>query len=538
MNFEPHAGFSTTAAEARAPGADFNWNPAVAMYRNSLVLPDFPALVGDGLNLSYREAAGQIRAIARALGPAGRNGARVAILGSRSVAACLALMGALWTGATYVPLGLKLPEERLIGLMRSTHFDALICDGEGEALLTEALLEAAPKVVLLADRRQPKDGAQCPFWRVTEGVEGGGPAHMSPTDLAYIEFTSGTTGVPKGVMLASSGVHHFITVMQERYRLTVEDRVAETTDLSFDVSVSNMFLTWNAGASLHVLPAFSTMFAIKFVNEHQITHWFSVPSVIALLQRNKTLAAASLPTLRHSLFAGEPLPAAAALAWAEAAPNSIVENLYGPTEATIVCIGQAVSEPIVVTPERGIIALGNPFPGMQVAILDPAGHFLPPGEKGEIALSGPQVAVGYLDLPQLTAERFPTLGGRRWYLTGDFGYQDDDGLFHHLGRIDNQVKVRGYRVELEEVDVHLRRAAATSSAAAVAWPSQHGSASGLVAFVAGSTVPATHIKEAMRKTLPSYMTPNRIVELDALPLNPNGKIDRKALLQMLDSAAA
>lgn len=170
------------------------------------------------------------------------------------------------------------------------------------------------------------------------------------------------------------------------------------------------------------------------------------------MKRVKALRRGSFPSLRYSLFAGEPLPLSAAQAWREAAPNSTIDNLYGPTEATITCLLEPVGDSPVVTSEREIISIGYPFGSMEAAIVSPtsAESFLLPGERGELAVAGPQLASGYFHAPELTAKRFPLIGGKRWYLTGDLAYQDADGRFHHLGRIDNQVKVNGYRIELEE----------------------------------------------------------------------------------------
>jgi non-ribosomal peptide synthetase component F len=326
--------------------------------------------------------------------------------------------------------------------------------------------------------------------------------------------------------------------MQREYALTPDDRVAETADLSFDISVSNMFVTWNAGASLHILNAAAMFSLVKFVRRHELTVWYSVPSVIPLLQKTKALTPACMPSLRLTFFAGEPLPVAAAEAWRAAAPNSRVENLYGPTEATVVCLRQRVETSVRATAERGIVAIGKPFQGARVAILDENLRFAKPGEKGEIALAGPQLSAGYWGRPDLTALRFPTLDGERWYLTGDFGVEDGDGVFHHLGRIDNQVKVRGNRVELEEIEEHLRRLGMTNDAAAVAWPIEHGSASGIVGFVAGAKATCEKLAQDLRLALPSYMAPSAIIELERLPLNDNGKIDRKALTHLLETARA
>jgi acyl-CoA synthetase (AMP-forming)/AMP-acid ligase II len=161
-------------------------------------------------------------------------------------------------------------------------------------------------------------------------------------------------------------------------------------------------------------------------------------------------------------------------------------------------------------------------------------NFLPQGEEGELVVSGRQVARGYYQDPQLTAARFPTLEGRRWYRTGDLAYQDSSGTFHHLGRIDNQVKILGYRVELEEVEAHLREILGTDLVAAVAWPLVDGRATGIVAFHCAPDVTLAAVREGMKKRVPPYMAPQQVRYLDALPLGSTGKIDRKALARLLD----
>jgi acyl-coenzyme A synthetase/AMP-(fatty) acid ligase len=188
---------------------------------------------------------------------------------------------------------------------------------------------------------------------------------------------------------------------------------------------------------------------------------------------------------------------------------------------------------LVVTQELGTIGIGKPFGGMDAAIVDSSLHFLSPGESGELALSGKQIAKGYFKDEQKSAARFPSINGRAWYLTGDLACQDAEGRFHHLGRTDNQVKVLGHRVELEEVEAHLREICGRESVAAVAWPVINGSAEGIVAFVAGSALSAAEIREGMRSRAPKYMVPSQVRFLKKLPLSANGKTDRKALTLLL-----
>ena len=244
----------------------------------------------------------------------------------------------------------------------------------------------------------------------------------------------------------------------------------------------------------------------------------------------KMLQPGAFPSLRCSIFAGEALSIATAQAWQIAAPNSIVENFYGPTEVTVDCIAQRLEDPPYVTRNRGTLAIGSPFPGIRAGIVDADLNFLPQGEEGELVVSGRQLARGYYKDPELTAACFPTLEGRRWYRTGDLAYQDSSGIFHHLGRIDNQVKILGNRVELEEVEAHLREIVGTDSVAAVAWPLADGRATGIVAFHCSPGVTRDEVREAMKKRVPDYaMIPKRVHLLDALPLGSSGKIDRKGV---------
>jgi acyl-CoA synthetase (AMP-forming)/AMP-acid ligase II len=253
-----------------------------------------------------------------------------------------------------------------------------------------------------------------------------------------------------------------------------------------------------------------------------------------MLHQIKALSAAVLPDLRLTVFGGEPLPLGIVEAWQQAAPNSAIHNLYGPTEVTVSCLSQPVTNPFLITPNRDVIAIGSPFHDLEAAILTADHQFLPAGEAGELALSGVQLAQGYLNADELTAARFPTIQGKRWYLTGDLAFRDATGAFHHLGRIDNQVKVLGNRVELEEIDMHLRELSRVELVATVAWPVLDGNVRGLVAFVSGSAIKAEEILSGLKQRLPAYSVPARIILIAQMPLNQNGKVDRGALVRILE----
>tara|TARA_R110002020_G_scaffold36134_18_gene108675 strand:- start:2142 stop:3719 length:1578 start_codon:yes stop_codon:yes gene_type:complete len=504
---------------------------------NSRAYPERSAIVCGADVVTYSDLALKARLLARRIRPALTHG-RCGILGSRSIEACVAILGTAWAGGTYVPLSLKYPEQRLIDLLDLLDLDVLIVDQAGFKLLSGPVRERCPDLMLVPTGTPGEFEPAVEATPLSRGEELEHPVPVGEDHLAYIEFTSGTTGRPKGVMVSAGAVASYLDAMRGWYDFDPEDRAAETCDITFDLSVHNMLMIWQAGGCLHIMRPLDLVAPARFITRHKITTWLSVPSLVAIMKQTGTLAPGSLPSLRISLFCGEPLPVEIARDWSAAAPNSIVDNIYGPTEATIACLRQPWTEPGVVTASRGIVAIGHAYPGMKAMIVDAQLRPVADLTPGEIALGGRQLAEGYFAQASLTGERFPIIDGERWYLTGDSGYRDADGVFHHLGRLDNQVKVNGHRVELEEIDMQIRRAAGTDMACAVAWPVSHGSAQGIVGFVAGARAGSDAVRAALRDLLPPHMVPTHIHVLETLPLNGNGKVDRKALLARLDETVA
>lgn len=523
-----------------------NFNLAGGVYRRLTDSADAPAVVCEGITLSYGELAARASRLAACLaaqsGDQQRNedGAplRVGILASRSVGACVAALGACWAGATYVPFGLKQPEERLLELLAQCRLSAIITDDDGLKLLGERLLAACPPLVIHAG-----EGAVAPTPRQRDVLSLASlpapalaaPAPVAAGDIAYVIFTSGSTGTPKGVMVSAGAFRHYVAAVNATLGMGPDDRVLGVSELSFDVSAHNMFATWEAGAALHMLPAAATMNAVKFARNAGLTVWNSAPSLAGMLRQVRALAPGSLPSLRVTAFGGEPLPAATVAAWRQAAPGSAIFNVYGPTEATVGCLAQQVGEPLEVTPGRDVIAIGMPFPGTEARIAGEDGQPFADGTPGELLIAGEQLAAGYLDTPALTAARFPVIAGKRWYRTGDLALRDEAGRFHCLGRIDNQVKVFGHRIELDEIDAHLRHASGVDLVSAVAWPLVHGAAHGIVAFIGAPAIDDAQIMDALKARIPAAMMPRRLVAMPVLPLNAAGKIDRQALRQWLAS---
>jgi non-ribosomal peptide synthetase component F len=267
---------------------------------------------------------------------------------------------------------------------------------------------------------------------------------------------------------------------------------------------------------------------VKFINAHRITHWFSVPSLVSFAARSDTLAPGAMPTLRWSLFAGEPLTLTQAEAWQAAAPASRLVNLYGPTELTITCTEYRLPhEPRDwPRPANGTVPIGTCYPSLEFLVLD----------DGELCIRGPQRFPGYLE-PADNAGRFVALdegaplSDLHWYRTGD-RVTEQDGSLVHLGRIDYQVKLRGHRIEPGEIEGRLREQAGVRDAVAVAVDGPDGEKR-LEAAVTGTDCDTERLLSALAASLPRYMIPRRIAVLDELPLNRNGKIDRPVLAHTL-----
>jgi amino acid adenylation domain-containing protein len=363
-------------------------------------------------------------------------------------------------------------------------------------------------------------------------------AAVAPDALAYLLFTSGSTGEPKGVAVTHANVRAYAGALCRLFAVNEHDRFSQMSDLSFDWSVHDLYVCWEGAACLVSVPESAHLAPAKLVREQRLTMWASVPSAVGLMQSFHMLKPGAFPSVRASVFCGEPLPAAYADAWQRAAPNSIVENLYGPTETTVAITRyrwDGAHSPAQC--RDGIVPIGWMFDGQQGRVVDADLRAARPGEPGELCLAGSQVALGYWQNPAETARRFVTLpdaGDARWYRTGDLVRQDDDGCLYYLGRLDDQIKIRGYRVELQEIDHVVRQAAHADMVMTVAWPVRDGSAEGVVTFVAGSDPGGTEgVLAACRARLPDYMVPREIRFLDALPLSANGKIDRRRLVQLL-----
>lgn len=451
------------------------------------------ALEVDGERLTYDELRALAERLAgRLVDMCGGRPRRVGLLAGRSVTAYAGYLAILRAGGTVVPLNPEHPAARTWGVIHAAGIDVVLTDTADAELAVPQLVGDA------ADTgREPP-----PYQDVKQD------------DLAYVIFTSGSTGIPKGVPITHRNLNSYVTQVVSRYDVGPGSRVSGNFDLTFDGSVHDLFVAWARGGTLVVPQPGQLLSPVRTVNTLGITHWFSVPSLISFAARLGTLVPGSMPTLRWSLFGGEAVPLAAARQWQAAAPGSTMEVVYGPTELTVYCTAYRLPSDPAEWPETpgGTVPIGIPFPTAECLVL---------ADAGELCVRGPQRFPGYLD-PVHDVGRFRG----RWYRTGDrVAWQD--GVLVFLGRTDHQVKIRGHRIELGEVEAVLRQLPGVRDATVVAVPAEDHPE--LAAAVCGAGCVPEQLYAALASRLPHYMLPRRITVLDALPLNDNGKVDRRAL---------
>jgi amino acid adenylation domain-containing protein len=469
-----------------------------------------------------------------------------AVFAYRSVTAFVGVLGSLLCRHGYVPLNRTFPPERTRTMLLRSGCRTLVVDAESERQLNQ-ILEGfdSEMLVLLPERREfrevaerwPKhrflgsgEFASCEQWR---------PIEVSPDSVAYLLFTSGSTGSPKGVMVAHRNVRHYIDFITERFSVSCQDRFSQTFDMTFDLSVADMFVAWERGACVCCPSEKMLINPGRFINDARLTVWFSVPSTAVFMKRLGGLKPGSYPRLRCSMFCGEALPVEVVKAWAEAAPNSIVENLYGPTELTIACTYYRW-DPLRSPSQSayGMVPIGEPFPQMLPLVVDESLNEVKPGEDGELLMTGPQLSLGYWLDQAKTDAAFVTPPGRcqLYYRTGDRVRKPSGHCpLLYLGRIDNQIKILGHRVELGEVEALVREESGVDGVVALGWPKTTGGAAGVEVFLQAEASAHPDLQERVAKCLPVYMAPRRYHYLRQFPLNPNGKYDRNALTKYLET---
>lgn len=468
--------------------------------------------------LTYQELDERANRLAhhlRGLGVGG--GARVAILLQRSTATYVALLGVGKAGAAFVPIDPESPPDRVAYIASDAGVDLLVTSSE-LAAKTDGLACS----VLLIDESCAALAAEPPgrpdFGRDIE--DDGDP-------IAYVIYTSGSSGRPKGVEVAQSSICNFLGIVPEIYDVRSSDRVYQGMTIAFDFSIEEIWPTWSVGATLVAGPNDSRRLGAEladFLDETGITVFYCVPTLLATIPRD-------LPRIRGLLVGGEACQGQLVDRWSR--PGRRILNTYGPTEATVTAIWCELR------PGRPV-TIGRPLPTYSVVLLDDQRQLVADGEVGEICIGGPGVARGYVGRPELTADRFIEHAlappGGRLYRTGDLGRLTDEGEIEYLGRADAEVKIRGHRVDLGEIEsVLLEDAGVSEAVAALARISDDPEAPRELAVYVVPAVPdedeafVSRLCQILQDRLPGYMVPSYLDVVSGLPTMPSGKVDRSRL---------
>ncbi|HEY8357980.1 MAG TPA: amino acid adenylation domain-containing protein, partial [Ramlibacter sp.] len=486
--------------------------------------PQHPALVCGDRTLPYGELAELSGALATRLRAAGlAAGVPVGVCMERGVEMVVALLAIWQAGAVYVPFGSDQPPARM---------QHLLADSGVKLVLTQRRLRDAWRAQLPATSAPwlAIDEAVSPNAPELAGLAGSAPS--VPLGTAYILYTSGSTGLPKGVLVGQRAISHHCQVVGALQQLTADDRVLLFAAMTFDASLEQLLPALLAGATVLVRPQrlWSVGEFRALVRQHGLTVADLPPSYLheLLLATRDDGDWASLASLRLVVAGGEPLLADTARLWRQSPLRAArLLHAYGPTEATVTCLVHEVDD------APGVLPIGRPLPGASALVLDAHGEPVPEGVAGELWIGGAGLALGYLNQPALTRERFVELaaaGGERLYRTGDRACRRGDGSIVFLGRLDTQVKLRGVRIECGEIESVLHGVPGVKQAAVVVRPVQ--GSDQLVAFVATTarfTLTPESLRDALALRLPPAMLPARFVFLDTLPLGSAAKIDRQAL---------
>ena len=438
----------------------------------------------------------------------GDNRAPIAVLGHREPEMLIAFLGAAKSGRPYVPLDIAFPQSRV---------DSILATSGASLLLTPNDIAA-----LSASGASPPD------------------SRVGCDDPFYIIFTSGSTGTAKGVVITLACLEHFVSWILAEQRFTERaETFLNQAPFSFDLSVMDLYCSLSTGGTLFSLGGdliANPKLLYRHLASSGITTWVSTPSFARMCLVERKFDANMLPRLRRFLFCGEVLSPETAASLLTRFPKAEIWNTYGPTEATVATTSVRIDDEML--GKYATLPVGRAMPGTDVFLSDSHRGPLTAAVRGEIIIAGPNVSPGYLARPDLTANAFFEYRGQRAYRTGDRGYWRDDLLFFE-GRMDDQIKLNGYRIELGDLEVNLRALPLVRDAVVV--PAiKNGMAQSLVAYV----VPRPHaevsnfeltnlLRKQLGERLPAYMLPRKFLFLDVLPMTTSGKIDRRQLAELL-----
>ena len=430
---------------------------------------------------------------------------------------------ALWfEGKAYVPIAPGSPEDRNQRVIKSAGFAHLLSS-------TATTLQLVDGMLIRTDGLPP-------------AIEDLSVATSTDEAMAYMLFTSGTTGEPKGVPISHGNLAGFVDAFEKLgIPIGPQDRCLQMFELTFDLSVMSYLMPLLHGACVYPVPNDEIKYAsiAEILEDHELTVALMVPSIINYLR--PYFSEINAPALKHGLFCGEALLEDVAVEWSRCVPNARIMNVYGPTEHTIFCTHYTLSRTGPNKALHGVLSIGSPMAGSTIVVADEAGRILGNDASGELCLAGPQLTSGYWNNEERTAAAFFTADHDgvpvRFYRTGDHCRIDADGDILYMGRLDQQTKVQGYRVELPEIEHHARAFLESLNAVAVGVTNQLGNTEIALLVESEKEIGTRDLIAHLRLKLPPYMVPSIVRCVPTFPLNANGKTDRKALREEVMQSA-
>jgi len=541
---EPRPALSLGTEPARGPSVESAELLHELVAAQARVRPDATAVGMGEESITYGELDDATNRLARRLRYSGcEPGDRVAFLLHKSIDAVVTIVATLKAGCPYVPLDPDCPAWRTAKTVRSAD-PAIVVANTGTLASLKALgselRDGPPLPVAWMDDDRPRlEGIEVAFARRDVDAEPASelPCDRNGDDPAYIFFTSGSTGAPKGVVITHRNVLSFVRWGVDTLDMGPEDRNSGHAPLHFDLSTFDLFGSFAAGASVHLVPPETNLHPRRladWIRRTAVTQWFSVPSVLTYMEHFGVVKERDFPSLKRLLWCGEVLPTPTLIHWMERVPHASFTNLYGPTEATVASSYHTVRT----IPASGAdpLPIGTPCGGESLLVLDDGLEPVPRSVVGNLYIEGTGLSPGYWRDAEQTESAFLTVSGpvgpRRIYRTGDLARVGDDGLVYFVGRNDTQVKCRGHRIELGEIEAALCSLDAVREAAVVAL--HEGGFEGTV--LACAVVPAhdeaaepAQLRRDLSQLVPPYMLPSRWRVENELPRNRNGKVDRRRI---------
>lgn len=490
------------------------------------IQPNTVAFISPGQEATYGELWNQSERVASyLLKQSLKKHSPIIVYGHMDASIIASFLGSVKAGHPYIPIDTSFPSERM---------NQIIVNAEAELLINTT---GHPLPNIECNVKNISFGKIMSDLLSSESIDDSN--WVKGDDNFYIIYTSGSTGIPKGVQISADNLQSFIDWMME-FPIHGQKRFLNQAPFSFDLSVMDLYPALMTGGSIFTITKEMIEKPKRLFEELQYSGaqvWTSTPSFAQMCLMDPSFNEELLPELSVFFFCGEVLPKSISQQLLTRFPRAKCMNTYGPTEATVAVTSVEVTNEIL--NEYHTLPIGKPKKDTEILLFDEQGNLVPDGEKGEIIIVGPGVSKGYLGQPQLTDQAFFTYRGKQAYRTGDAGYNDHNGNLFYQGRIDFQIKLHGYRMELEEIEYHLSQSPFVQGAVVV--PIGH---DGKIDFLLAAIVPAPHsfeknyqltssIKGDLSKVMPAYMLPRKFVYFNELPMTANGKIDRKKIKEMV-----